>query len=89
MEKKAQITFIAIFLIAVNTIIDAGILSQANDGLACVDEFDKMDDKNGFLEASENQTITITKANVHTTLTARTSLLACANPKKGRFDVYT
>jgi replicative DNA helicase Mcm len=39
-------------------------------------------------EALEQQTITISKANIQATLRSETTVLAAANPKFGRFDPY-
>jgi replicative DNA helicase Mcm len=70
--------------------LEAGALILANNGIASVDEFDKMDsdDRSAMLEAMEQGTISIAKAGIVTTLRASTSVLAAANPKFGRFDRY-
>jgi len=71
--------------------LEAGALVLSNKGLVCIDEIEKMteQDRSAMHEALEQQSVTVSKANIHATLRAETTVLAAGNPKMGRFDPYT
>ncbi|MEM4331860.1 MAG: minichromosome maintenance protein MCM [Candidatus Micrarchaeia archaeon] len=69
-------------------VLKAGALVLASGGIAAIDEFDKIDDKEraALHEAMEMQSVSVAKAGIVARFKTKTAIIAAANPKYGRFN---